>query len=118
MGLTKLGELFNHIATAKAAAAAEQLERTNDRRAIKMHPTPSETVPAPRVDVPVPRVVEAIPIVTAPVPRVPTPTTFAQTPFAQREVSAPRPASNIPNFISQDDNDTRHDLRQHSHNTR
>ena len=127
VGLTKLGELFNNIATAKAAAAAEQLERANDRRAIKMHPTPSEIVPVPRVDVPLPRVVATIPMVTAPVPRVPTPPTFAQptfaqpfapTTFAQREVSAPRPASNIPNFISQDDDDTRHDLRQHSHNTR
>jgi len=35
VGLTKLGELFNNIATAKAAAAAEQLERANDRRAIQ-----------------------------------------------------------------------------------
>ena len=69
VGLTKLGELFNNIATAKAAAAAEQLERANDRRAIKMHSTPSENVPVPRVDVPVPRVVEAMPIVMAPVPR-------------------------------------------------
>jgi hypothetical protein len=61
-GLTKLSDLFNQIATAKAAAAAKQLQITNDRRTIKMHPTPTETVPVPRVVVQVPRVVAAIPI--------------------------------------------------------
>jgi len=59
-------------------------------------------------------VVAAILIITAAVPRVPTTTTMAQ-----RETPATRPACNIPNFISQDDNDdTQHDLRQHSYNTR
>ena len=78
VGLTKLGELFNKIAAVRAAAAAEQLERTNDRRNIKMHPTPAATVPVPRVDVPAPRVVAAIPNISAAVPRVPTTTTIAQ----------------------------------------
>ena len=51
VGLTKLGELFSQIATAKAAAAATQLALANDRQTIKMHPTPTATVPVPRVDV-------------------------------------------------------------------
>ena len=98
-GLTKLSDLFNQIATAKAATAAKQLQITNDRRTIKMHPTPTETVPVPRVVVQVPRVVAAIPITTTAVPRVPT-------------------TNSIPHFISQEDDDTQHDVRQHSYNTR
>ena len=113
VGLTKLGELFNQIATAKAAAAAKQLELAIDRRTIKMHPTPTEIVPVPRVEIPIPRVAAAIPIIMTPVPRVPTTATIEQ-----REASASRPASSIPNFITQDDDDTQHDLRQHSYNTR
>ena len=66
------------------------------------------------MDVPVPRVVAAIPIITAAVPRVPTTATIAQ-----REVPASRPASNIPSFISQDDDDdTQQELRQYPYNTR
>ena len=59
VGLTKLGELFHQIATAKAATAAKQLAIANDRRTIKVHPTPTATVPVPRVDVPIPRVAAA-----------------------------------------------------------
>ena len=113
VGLTKLGELFSQIATAKAAAAAKQLELANDRQTIRMHPTPSATVPVPRVEVPIPRVAAAIPITMAPVPRVPTTTTIAQ-----REAPASRPASSIPNFISQDNDNIQHDLRQHLYYTR
>jgi hypothetical protein len=120
VGLTKLGELFNQIATAKAAAAAKQLELAIDRQTIKMHPTPAEIVPVPRVEVPIPRVkvpiprvAAAIPIITAPIPTVPPLVTIAQ-----REAPASRPASSIPNFISQDDDDIQHDIRQHSYNTR
>jgi len=115
VGLTKLGELFNQIANSnsKSRAAAKQLELASDRRTIKTHPTPTATVPVPRVDVPIPRVAAAIPIITAPVPRVPTTTTIEQ-----REAPASRPASSIPNFISQNDDDIQHDLRQHSYNTR
>ena len=70
-----------------------------------MHPTPAATVPVPRVDVPAPRVVAAIPNISAAVPRVPTTTTIAQ-----REA----PASQL----AKSDDDTQHDLRQHSYNTR
>ena len=70
------------------------------------------TESVPRVDEPVPRVIAALPTPITAVPRVPT--TMTTTPC---EVPASQPASNIPHYISQDD-DTRYEVHQHSYNTR